>query len=136
MSAAKIGSMVQCKESPAEYLYDNLAMEMNVILSAYKFGVKKLLFIASSNIYPESVDQPISEESLMTGLLEESREAYALAKLVGVKMCDMYRKQYGVDYFSVIPCNLYGPNDRFDLMNAHVVPSLIRKFYEAKEHSR
>ena len=133
MSAAKIGSIILCKEAPAEYLYDNLAMEMNVIQSAHKSGVKKLLFTASSNVYPEHVNQPIFEESLMTGKLEETREPYALAKLVGVKMCDMYRNQYGLDYFSVIPCNLYGPNDRFDPINAHVVPALIRKFHEAKE---
>lgn len=132
LAAAKVGGIYANNEYPAEFIYKNLCIQNNVIHSAYKFKVEKLLFLGSSCIYPKHSQQPIKEEYLLTGPLEPTNEAYAIAKIAGVKMCEYYKKQYGVDFISAMPINLYGPNDNYDLMNAHVLPALIRKFHEAK----
>lgn len=132
LAAAKVGGIQANITYPAEFIYDNLTIEMNVINTAYKYGVKKLMFLGSSCIYPKFAPQPIQEEYLMTGELEPTNEAYALAKIVGLKMCEFYNKQYGTNYISVMPTNLYGPHDNFDLKTSHVLPALIRKFHEAK----
>jgi GDP-L-fucose synthase len=116
----------------AEFLYDNLAIQNNVIHSAYLTQVKKLLFLGSSCIYPKMAPQPLKEEYLLTGLLEHTNEPYAIAKIAGIKMCDAYRDQYGCNFISAMPTNLYGPNDNYDLNSSHVLPALIRKFHEAK----
>ena len=133
LAAAKVGGIYANDTYPAEFLRDNLAIQTNVIHSAWKHGVNKLMFLGSSCIYPRLAPQPMPEESLLTGPLEQTNEWYAIAKIAGIKMCQAYRKQYGFDAISVMPTNLYGPGDNFDLQNSHVLPSLMRKFHEAKE---
>jgi GDP-L-fucose synthase len=132
LAAAKVGGIHANNTRPAEFLYDNLAIETNIIHSAWKTGVKKLLFLGSSCIYPRQASQPIKEEALLTGPLEPTNDAYALAKIAGIKMCQAYRKQYGCDFISAMPTNLYGPGDRYDLENGHVVAALIMKIHAAK----
>jgi len=132
LAAAKVGGIQANNEFPAQFIYDNLAIEINVIHSSYLYDVKKLLFLGSSCIYPKLAPQPMKEEYLLTSELETTNEAYALAKIAGLKMCEYYNKQYGTNYISVMPTNLYGPNDNFDLETSHVLPALIRKFHEAK----
>jgi len=133
VAAAKVGGIHANDAYPAEFIRDNLVIQSNVIHSAWKNGVQKLLFLGSSCIYPKLADQPMSEDSLLTGPLEPTNEWYAIAKIAGVKMCQAYRKQYGFDAISAMPTNLYGPGDNFDLANSHVLPALIRKFHEAKK---
>lgn len=132
LAAAKVGGIHANDTYPADFIMKNLQMECNVIDSAYKNQVKKLLFLGSSCIYPRECPQPIKEEYLLSDYLEKTNEAYALAKIAGLKMCAYYNKQYGTDYISVMPCNLYGINDNFALENSHVLPALLRKFHEAK----
>lgn len=132
LAAAKVGGIQANNTYPAEFIYDNLMIETNVIHAAYQHGVKKLLFLGSSCIYPKYAEQPLREAYLLTGALEPTNEAYAIAKIAGLKMCEFYNRQYGTDYISVMPTNLYGPNDNFDLETSHVLPALIRKFHEAK----
>lgn len=134
LSAAKVGGIWANSTRPAEFIYDNLMIEANIIHNAYKYGVKKLLFLGSSCIYPKLAPQPLKEEYLLTGELEPTNSAYAMAKITGIEMCRAYNKQYGTNYISVMPTNLYGPNDNFDLDSSHVLPALIRKFHEAKLH--
>jgi GDP-L-fucose synthase len=131
-AAAKVGGIYANDAFPADFIYDNLAIETNVIHSAHMANVDRLVFLGSSCIYPKFAAQPIKEESLLTGALEPTNEWYAIAKIAGIKLCQAYRKQYGRRYISVMPCNLYGPNDNYDLQNSHVLPALIRKFHEAK----
>ena len=131
LAAAKVGGIGANSKYPAEFIYDNLMIQSNIIDAAYRNGVKKLLFLGSSCIYPKFANQPITEDQLLTGSLEGSNDAYAIAKIAGIKMCQAYRKQYGFNAISVMPTNLYGINDNFDLENSHVLPALIRKFYEA-----
>ena len=133
LAAAKVGGIGANSEYPAHFIYDNLMIQSNIIHAARKFGVKKLLFLGSSCIYPKMCEQPIKEEYLMTGPLEPTNDAYAIAKIAGIKMCQAYRKQYGFNAISLMPTNLYGPNDNFDLESSHVLPALIRKFHEAKD---
>ncbi len=135
LAAAKVGGILANDKYKAEFLYDNLMIQNNVIHQAYKSGVKKLLFLGSSCIYPKMAPQPLKEEYLLTGLLEPTNEPYAIAKIAGIKMCDAYRYQYGCNFISVMPTNLYGPNDNYDLNTSHVLPAMIRKFHEAKEHN-
>jgi len=132
LAAAKVGGIHANNTYPADFAYQNLMMECNVIHSSYLNGVKKLLFLGSSCIYPRMAPQPIPEEALLTGPLEQTNEAYALAKISGLRMCAYYRKQYGCDYISAMPTNLYGYGDNFDLQNSHVLPALIRKAHDAK----
>jgi GDP-L-fucose synthase len=132
MSAAKVGGIVANNTYRADFLYENLMIESNVIHQSYVHGVKKMLFLGSSCIYPKLAPQPLKEESLLTGLLEETNEPYAIAKIAGIKLCESYRRQYGCDFISAMPTNLYGPNDNYDLNNSHVIPALIRKFQQAK----
>lgn len=132
LAAAKVGGIWANDHYRAEFIYDNLMIQNNVIHHAYLAGVKKLLFLGSSCIYPKLAPQPLKEEYLLTGLLEPTNEPYAIAKIAGVKMCDAYRAQYGCNFISVMPTNLYGPNDHYDLHNSHVLPALLRKFHEAK----
>ncbi len=132
LAAAKVGGILANDTYPAEFLYDNLMIQTNVIHAAYEAGVEKLLFLGSSCIYPREAPQPISEEALLSGPLEPTNEAYAIAKIAGIKMCQAYRRQYGCDFISAMPCNLYGPGDKFDLENSHVIPALIMKAHEAK----
>lgn len=132
LAAAKVGGIHANNTKPAEFIYDNLMIESNVIHSAYKYGVKKLLFLGSSCIYPKFAKQPIKEKYLLTGELEPTNEAYAIAKITGIELCKFYRRQYGCDFISAMPTNLYGINDNFDLETSHVLPALIRKFHEAK----
>lgn len=132
LAAAKVGGIIANERYPAQFLYENLMIQNNVIHSSYLSGVKKLMFLGSSCIYPKFAPQPMKEDALLTGLLEPTNEAYAIAKIAGIKMCDSYRKQYGCNFVSVMPTNLYGENDNFDLQNSHVLPALIRKFHEAK----
>lgn len=132
LAAAKVGGIQANNIYRAEFLYDNLIMECNVIQAAHTNKVKKLLFLGSSCIYPKMAPQPLKEEYLLTGLLEPTNEPYAIAKIAGVKLCESYRRQYGDNFISVMPTNLYGPNDNYDLNNSHVLPALIRKFHEAK----
>lgn len=132
MAAAKVGGIMANNIYRAEFLYDNLMIQNNVIHHAYVNGVKKLEFLGSSCIYPKMAPQPLKEEYLLTGLLEPTNEPYAIAKIAGIKMCDAYRAQYGCNFFSVMPTNLYGPNDNYDLQNSHVMPAMLRKFHEAK----
>jgi GDP-L-fucose synthase len=132
LSAAKVGGIVANNIYRGEFIYENLMIQNNVIHHAYKNGVKKLLFLGSSCIYPKMCPQPIKEDYLLTGFLESTNEPYAIAKIAGLKMCESYRKQYGVDMISAMPTNLYGPNDNYDLNNSHVLPALIRKFHDAK----
>ena len=132
LAAAKVGGIHANNVYRAQFLYENLMIQNNVIHSAYTNGVKKLLFLGSSCIYPKMAPQPLKEESLLTGLLEQTNEPYAIAKIAGIKMAESYRRQYGVNYISAMPTNLYGPNDNYDLNNSHVLPALIRKFHTAK----
>ena len=132
LAAAKVGGIHANNTYPAEFLYDNLMIESNIIHSAYLSGVEKLLFLGSSCIYPKLAPQPIKESDLLTGLLEPTNEAYAIAKIAGIELCKFYRRQYGVNFISAMPTNLYGINDNFDLNTSHVLPALIRKFHEAK----
>ena len=132
LAAAKVGGIQANNTTPAEFIYDNLMIETNIINSAYKNKVKKLLFLGSSCIYPKFAEQPIKEEYLLTGELEPTNEAYAIAKITGIELCKFYRRQYGCDFISAMPTNLYGINDNFDLETSHVLPALIRKFHEAK----
>ena len=132
LAAAKVGGILANNTRRAEFLYDNLIMQTNVIHQAYATGVKKLLFLGSSCIYPKLAPQPLREEYLLTGPLEPTNEPYAIAKIAGIKMCDAYRDQYGCSFISAMPTNLYGPNDNYDLNTSHVLPALIRKVYEAK----
>ena len=133
LAAARVGGIHANDTYPAEFIRDNLVIQTNVIHAASQSGVDKLLFLGSSCIYPKLAEQPMSEDSLLTGPLEPTNEWYAIAKIAGIKMCQAYRKQYGFDAISVMPTNLYGPGDNFDLENSHVLPALIRKFHEAKE---
>lgn len=135
LAAAKVGGIMANNTYRAEFLYDNLMIEGNVIHQSYVHGVKKLLFLGSSCIYPKMAPQPLKEEYLLSGYLEETNEPYAIAKIVGIKLCENYRRQYGCDFISAMPTNLYGPNDNYDLNNSHVIPALIRKFVEAKKHN-
>ena len=132
MAAAKVGGILANDSYPAEFLYENLAIEANIIHAAWQAGVEKLLFLGSSCIYPKLADQPISEESLLSGPLEPTNEWYAIAKIAGIKLCQAYRRQYGCDFISAMPTNLYGPGDNYDLETSHVLPALIRKAHEAK----
>ena len=134
MAAAKVGGILANQNYPAEFIYNNLMIEANVIHAAHENGVKKLLFLGSSCIYPRLAPQPIKEEYLLTGELEPTNDAYAIAKIAGIKMCQAYNRQYKTNFISVMPTNLYGPNDNFDLASSHVLPALIRKFHEAKIH--
>jgi GDP-L-fucose synthase len=133
LAAARVGGILANDTYPAEFLRDNLAIQTNVIHAAWKTGVKKLLFLGSSCIYPKHAPQPMHEDSLLTGPLEATNEWYAIAKIAGIKMCQAYRKQYDFDAISVMPTNLYGPGDNFDLQNSHVLPALMRKFHEAAQ---
>lgn len=133
MAAAKVGGINANNTHPAEFLYDNLCIQNNVIHQSYKNQVKKLLFLGSSCIYPKNTPQPIKEEYLLSGYLEPTNDAYAIAKIAGIKMCQSYHKQYGCNFISAMPTNLYGPGDNYDLKNSHVLPALLRKFHEAKE---
>ncbi len=135
LAAAKVGGILANNTYRAEFLYDNLMIQNNVIHAAYQTGVKKLMFLGSSCIYPKLAPQPLKEEYLLTGLLENTNEPYAIAKIAGIKMCDAYRAQYGCNFISVMPTNLYGPNDNYDLQNSHVLPALIRKFLIAKKNN-
>lgn len=133
LSAAKVGGIHANNTYPAEFIYENLMIESNIINSAYQNGVKKLLFLGSSCIYPKLAEQPMQETALLTGTLEETNEPYAIAKIAGIKLCESYNRQYGVDYRSVMPTNLYGPHDNFHPENSHVIPALLRRFHEAAE---
>src|SRR4029077_21113723 len=132
VAAAKVGGILANDRLPAQFLFENLQIQNHLIDGAYRAGVKKLLFLGSSCIYPKLAPQPLKEEYLLTGPLEPTNEWYAIAKIVGLKLCQAYRRQYGCDFISAMPCNLYGPNDNYDLAGSHVVPALIRKFHEAK----
>jgi GDP-L-fucose synthase len=133
LAAAKVGGILANNIYRAEFLYDNLMIQSNAIDAAYRSGVKKLMFLGSSCIYPKLAPQPLKEEYMLTGELEPTNEPYAIAKISGIKMADAYRSQYGCNFISVMPTNLYGPNDNYDLNNSHVLPALIRKFHEAKQ---
>lgn len=132
IAAAKVGGILANNSYPADFIYDNLMIEANLIHNAFKFEVKKLLFLGSTCIYPKLAPQPLNEQSLLTGPLEPTNEWYAVAKIAGIKMCQAYRLQHGCDFISAMPTNLYGPNDNFDLEKSHVLPALMRKFHEAK----
>lgn len=132
LAAAKVGGIVANNTYRAEFIYENLMIQNNVIHNSYLSGVQKLMFLGSSCIYPKNAPQPLKEEYLLTGLLELTNEPYAIAKIAGIKMCEAYRDQYGCNFISVMPTNLYGPNDNYDLKNSHVLPALLRKFIEAK----
>ncbi len=132
LAAAKVGGILANNTLRADFLYENLTIQNNVIHSAYLVGVKKLLFLGSSCIYPKLAPQPLKEEYLLTGELEPTNEPYAIAKIAGIKMCEAYRSQYGCNFISVMPTNMYGPNDNYDLQSSHVLPAMIRKFHEAK----
>jgi GDP-L-fucose synthase len=133
LAAAKVGGIVANNTWRADFLYDNLMIESNVIHQAYKSGVKKLLFLGSSCIYPKLAPQPLKEEYLLSGSLEQTNEPYAIAKIAGLKLCEAYHDQYGCNFISAMPTNLYGPNDNYDLQSSHVLPALLRKFHEANE---
>jgi GDP-L-fucose synthase len=132
LAAAKVGGIIANSSYKADFIYENLMIQNNVIHASYTSKVKKLMFLGSSCIYPKLAPQPLKEEYLLTGLLEPTNDAYAIAKIAGIKMCDAYREQYGCNFISVMPTNLYGPNDNYDLKNSHVLPAMIRKFHEAK----
>jgi GDP-L-fucose synthase len=132
LAAAKVGGIIANNTYPADFIYQNLMIQCNIIHSAYQAGVKKLLFLGSSCIYPKLAEQPMSESALLTGTLEPTNEPYAVAKIAGIKLCESYNRQYGVDYRSVMPTNLYGPHDNFHPENSHVIPALLRRFHEAK----
>lgn len=134
LAAAKVGGIMANNNYPAQFIYENLQIQNNVIHQAYLNKVKKLLFLGSSCIYPKECPQPIKEEYLLTSSLEPTNESYAIAKISGIKMCQSYNRQYGTNFISVMPANLYGPNDNFDLENSHVLPALIRKFHDAKKN--
>jgi GDP-L-fucose synthase len=134
LAAAKVGGIQANNTYKGDFLYDNLMIQTNVIHAAHTYQVKKLLFLGSSCIYPKFAPQPISEDSLLTGILEPTNEPYAIAKIAGIKLCDAYRDQYGCNFISAMPTNLYGPNDNYDLSNSHVLPAMIRKFHEAKNN--
>ncbi len=136
LAAAKVGGILANNTFPAQFIYDNVMIEANIIHSSYLTGVKKLLFLGSSCIYPKFAEQPLKETSLLTGELESTNEPYAVAKILGIKMCQSYHREYGVNYISAMPTNLYGINDNFDLNNSHVLPAMIRKFHEAKIEGR
>ncbi len=133
LAAAKVGGIIANQNSLADFLYENMLLEMNVIHEAYKNNCKKLMFLGSSCIYPRMAKQPMREDCLLTGSLEKTNEAYALAKISGLKYCEFLNKQYNTDYISVMPTNLYGPNDNYHPTNSHVLPALIRRFHQAKE---
>ncbi len=135
LAAAKVGGIMANNTYRADFLYQNIMIQSNVIHAAHNNDVNKLLFLGSSCIYPKMADQPIREDSLLTGTLEPTNEPYAIAKIAGIKMCDAYRDQYGCNFISAMPTNLYGPNDNYDLTTSHVLPALIRKFIEAKRHN-
>jgi len=135
LAAAKVGGIHANNTYRAEFIYDNLMIQNNVIHAAYLHGVKKLMFLGSSCIYPKLAPQPLKEDYLLTGPLEETNEPYALAKITGIKLCESYRRQYGCNFIAAMPTNLYGPNDNYNLNNSHVLPALIRKFHEAKENN-
>jgi GDP-L-fucose synthase len=132
LAAAKVGGINANQTQKADFIYENLMIQTNVIKSSYSYDVKKLIFLGSSCIYPKMSPQPIKEEYFMTGSLEPTNDAYAIAKITGIKMCQSYNEQYGTNFISVMPTNLYGPNDNYDLNNSHVLPAMIRKFHEAK----
>lgn len=132
LAAAKVGGILANQSNPATFIYDNITIQNNVIHASYRWGVEKLMFLGSSCIYPKKAPQPIMEDYLMTGYLEPTNEPYAIAKIAGIKMCQAYFRQYGCNFISVMPPNLFGPGDNYDLQNAHVLPALIRKFHEAK----
>ena len=132
LAAAKVGGIMANQTYPADFIFDNLSIQNNVIHAAYKWGVEKLLFLGSSCIYPKNAPQPIEEDYLMTGFLEPTNDSYAIAKIAGIKMCQAYHRQYGCRFISVMPTNLYGQGDNYNLQNAHVLPALLRKFHEAK----
>ncbi|MCF2447043.1 GDP-L-fucose synthase [Dyadobacter sp. CY345] len=136
LAAAKVGGILANNTYRGEFLYDNLMMEANVVHSAHLNGVKKLMFLGSSCIYPKMAPQPLREDYLLTGLLEETNEPYAIAKIAGIKLCEAYHDQYGSNFISVMPTNLYGYGDNYDLNNSHVLPALIRKFHEAKQENK
>ena len=136
LAAAKVGGILANNTYRAQFIYENLQIQNNIIHSAYRYGVKKLLFLGSSCIYPKMAPQPIKEEYLLTGPLEPTNEPYAIAKIAGIKMCEAYNAQYGTNFISTMPTNLYGPHDNFDLQTSHVLPALIRKFHEAKVNHR
>lgn len=133
LAAAKVGGILANTTYPADFIYDNLMIQSNVLQAAYEYGVSKLLFLGSSCIYPKFAPQPIQEQHLLTAPLEPTNEAYAIAKIAGIKMCQAYRQQHGCNFIAVMPTNLYGPNDNYDLHNSHVIPALLRKFHEAKK---
>ena len=135
LAAAKVGGIQANNVYRADFIYENLMIQNNVIHNSYLSGVKKLLFLGSSCIYPKLAPQPLKEEYLLTGLLEETNEPYAIAKIAGIKMCESYKRQYGCNFISVMPTNMYGPNDSYNLNNSHVLPALIRKFHDAKENN-
>jgi GDP-L-fucose synthase len=130
--AGTVGGILANSTRPAEFIYDNMLIHATVVHAAHQFGVRKLLYLGSSCIYPRECGQPMSEEQLLTGALEPTNEAYAVAKIAGIKLCEAYRRQYGDDFISAMPTNLYGPNDNFDLASSHVLPALVRKFHDAK----
>ena len=132
LAAARVGGIYANNAYPAEFIYSNLTIQTNIIHASYVFKVKKMLFLGSSCIYPKNCPQPMKEEYLLSGPLEPTNEPYAVAKIAGIKMCQAYNRQYGTNFLSVMPTNLYGPNDNFDLKTSHVLPALIRKFHEAK----
>lgn len=135
LAAAKVGGIMANNTYRADFLYENLMIETNVIHQSFVQGVKKLLFLGSSCIYPKLAPQPLKEEYLLSGFLEETNEPYAIAKIAGIKLCESYRRQYGCDFISAMPTNLYGPNDNYDLKNSHVIPALIRKFKDARKNN-
>lgn len=135
LAAAKVGGILANNTYRAEFIYDNIMIQSNVIEAAHRNGAKKLMFLGSSCIYPKLAPQPLREDTLLTGLLEPTNEPYAIAKIAGIKMCDAYRSQYGSNFISVMPTNLYGPNDNYDLKKSHVLPALLRKFHEAKKNN-
>jgi len=135
LAAAKVGGIQANNIYRADFIYENLMIQNNVIHNSYVNNVKKLMFLGSSCIYPKMAPQPLKEEYLLTGLLEETNEPYAIAKIAGIKMCESYKRQYGCNFISVMPTNMYGPNDNYNLSNSHVLPALIRKFHDAKENN-
>lgn len=135
MAAAKVGGILANNTYRGTFLYDNLMIELNVIEASRKYGAKKMLFLGSSCIYPKLAEQPMAEDALLTGPLEPTNEPYAIAKIAGIKLCDAYRHQYGCNFISAMPTNLYGPNDNYDLQSSHVLPALIRKFHTAKKNN-
>jgi GDP-L-fucose synthase len=134
--AGTVGGILANSTRPAEFIYDNMMIHATVVHSAHLFGARKLLYLGSSCIYPRQASQPMTEEELLTGPLEPTNEAYAIAKIAGIKLCQSYRRQYGCDFISAMPTNLYGPNDNFDLASSHVLPAMIRKFHDARENGR